>query len=124
MWPLGRVRAEQRTSLLRSARPLPPPPLPGGGGITTRFQSGTLLPPGEGGGSRMRVRAERCASLLRSARTPTPLSHRGYLRVAGGEGLSPLQRRTFQYENIFIRLSERPDRGPCQNFATQHSRSE
>jgi hypothetical protein len=36
----------------------------------------------------MRVRAERCTSRLRSARTltPTPLSRRDYLRVAGGRG--------------------------------------
>ena len=81
-----RVRPERCTSLPRSARTLTPTPLPEGEGITTRSQSGTLLPPGEGGGSRMRVRAERCTSRLRSARTLTPPP------LPEGEGItSPFQ---------------------------------
>jgi len=86
-----RVRAKRCASLLRSARTLTPTPLPGGEGLRVaarpnvaiaflNLQGGILLPPGEGGGSRMRVRAKRCASLLRSARTLTPAS-------PGGEGL-------------------------------------
>ena len=52
--------------------------------VDTPQEGGTLLPPGEGGGSRMRVRAERCASLLRFARTltPTPLPRGEGLNVA------------------------------------------
>jgi hypothetical protein len=64
-----------------SPHPLPNPS-PEGRGAIASFSEVILLPPGEGGGSRMRVRAERRFESLRKPRTLSPPSPVGRGAIA------------------------------------------